>query len=457
MSSLASSFFNSSTTVVVLGLGRSGLAAARLLKSIGTSVTVADSNVNERLQEQAEILSDEGINVLLGSSAVDDSTIYDHAILSPGIEESSALVVNVIRKKIPLMGELELAYSFCKCPIIAITGSNGKTTTTELTTLVLNAAGLKAIACGNIGLPFSEVILQNKELDIIVVEASSFQLETVDRFHAHIAVWLNFSPNHLDRYTSLEEYRKAKMRVFRNQTSKDFVILPQDFDQRIVSTSAAQCLTFSAKKEGADFSFYNDAIYFRGQHVVSMSETSLRGAHNAENLMAAFAVGIALQKDLSVMAKAVVSYSPPPHRCEVVAVHNGVTWINDSKATTLDAMEKALLSVDKKRSLILIAGGKNKGFSFREIFPLVQERVKQAILIGEMGDIIISEWQGVPCLKAVTMEDAVSKAAGYAQKGDTILLSPGTSSYDMFRDYIERGDSFKKYVQQFITTQTTEK
>lgn len=440
---------------IILGLGRSGLAAARLLKHFGANVTVADSQNNKKLQERADLLRSEEINVLLGNEADHDPTFYDSAILSPGIEETSILATNVINKKIPLIGELELAYAFCCCPLVAITGSNGKTTTTELTALALQGAGLKTIACGNIGLPFSEAVLQSEHLDVIIVEASSFQLETIHHFHANVAVWLNFTPNHLDRYCSLEKYREAKMRVFRNQTAADITIVPKNFDSTALALMPARQITFSATDSESDFSFSNNIIFYRKQELLAMKDVHLRGAHNAENLMAAFAVGVAFKCDLNLMVKAVADYRPPPHRCELVAIHNGVTWINDSKATTLDAMEKALHSMKEGSSTILIAGGKNKGSSFKSILPLVKQRIKQAILIGEMSDSIIADWSGIHCTKTYSMEEAVIMAGISAKAGDTILLSPGTSSYDMFHDYIERGDSFKKYVQKFIQKLTT--
>ena len=228
-----------SKQILVLGLGRSGLAATRLLQQAGASVTVADSGGGEALQQHAEALRAEGVSVHLGekalsflqSSAFSLQPLYDRAILSPGIEPTSPLVQQVVACRVPLVGELELAYDFCKCPIVAITGTNGKTTTTELTVAGLLGAGLKTIACGNIGLPFSEAVVKSAELDVIVIEVSSFQLETTDRFHAHVAVWLNLSPNHLDRYASVVEYREAKLRIFRNQDSNDVVIIPMQRGQ----------------------------------------------------------------------------------------------------------------------------------------------------------------------------------------------------------------------------------
>jgi UDP-N-acetylmuramoylalanine--D-glutamate ligase len=431
---------------IVLGMGKSGLAAARLLSQKGAIVSVADSSTSKSLQEKRALLSSDKIEVYLGSAAEDDPTIYDLAILSPGIPLTAPLVTNVTRKGTPLIGELELASSFTPRPLIAITGTNGKTTTTELTTRVLQGAGLRTIACGNIGLPFSEAVLLSDQLDLFVIEVSSFQLEGVETFHPHVAVWLNLTPNHLDRYQSLEEYRAAKLRIFKNLKEEDSAVIPFSFD-KISAGIRAPCITFSTTTQEADFSFSNNLLFYKKEPFLNIQETHLRGLHNVENLMAAFAVGVALKLPLESMSKAIKDYTPPAHRCEWVAESNGILWINDSKSTTLDALEKAILSVDKSRPIILIAGGKNKGSSFTPLLPLIQDRVKAAILIGELKKLIASEWNMIRSYQSETVEEAVSKANEIARSGDTILFSPGTSSYDMFTNYEERGNCFKKAVQ----------
>lgn len=431
---------------IVLGMGKSGLAAARLLSQKGAIVSVADSSTSKSLQEKRALLSSDKIEVYLGSAAEDDPTIYDLAILSPGIPLTSPLVINVTRKGTPLLGELELASSFTPRPLIAITGTNGKTTTTELTTRVLQGAGLRTIACGNIGLPFSEAVLLSDQLDLFVIEVSSFQLEGVETFHPHVAVWLNLTPNHLDRYQSLEEYRAAKLRIFKNLKEEDSAVIPFSFD-KISAGIRAPCITFSTTTQEADFSFSNNLLFYKKEPFLNIQETRLRGLHNVENLMAAFAVGVALKLPLESMSKAIKDYTPPAHRCEWVAESNGILWINDSKSTTLDALEKAILSVDKSRPIILIAGGKNKGSSFTPLLPLIQDRVKAAILIGELKKSIASEWNMIRSYQSETVEEAVTKANEIARSGDTILFSPGTSSYDMFTNYEERGNCFKKAVQ----------
>ncbi|MFZ4682183.1 MAG: UDP-N-acetylmuramoyl-L-alanine--D-glutamate ligase, partial [Terrimicrobiaceae bacterium] len=294
---------------------------------------------------------------------------------------------------------------------------------------------------GNIGLPFATAVRQSNELDVMVLEVSSFQLETTSTFRPHVAVWLNLSPNHLDRYRDMEEYRTAKLRIFNQQTPEDFAVVNA---RESLPPLAARPITFSAYTDAADFTLRGSVISYQGQPVLDQSTIRLQGIHNAENLMAAFGVGLALGVDLDRMAAAVADYTAPAHRCEFVRDFEGVHWINDSKATNLDSVEKALLS--QQRPLVLIAGGKDKGFEFDPIAPLVHERVRTAVLIGEMKDRIARSWSGSDCRIAGSLEEAVQIARDLAGPGDAVLFSPGTSSFDMFRNYGERGNRFKDLV-----------
>ena len=430
---------------VVLGLGRSGLAAARLLKRYGAGVTACDSGESPVLMERAGLLRKEGIRALTGTDAARDSIVHDIAILSPGIEETAPIVVNVLRKGTPLIGELELAFTLCPYPVVAITGTNGKTTTTELTTLMLRGAGLRAASCGNIGTPMSELLEGGLTWDVLVAEVSSFQLETIRTFHPKVSVWLNLSPNHLDRYPSLHEYREAKLKIFENQGADDWAVIPRDTKDLDLTKIKSRKLSFSVSDETADLSLHGDLkIHYAGKELLDLSKTRLRGPHNAANVMAAFASGIALGADTNRMAEAIRDYTPPPHRCEFIAERDGLRWINDSKATTLDAMEQAIRSV--QGPLILIAGGKDKGFEFSPIAPLIRDRVRSAVLIGEMRHRIARDWAPVRCLETESLEEAVQIARKEAKPGTTILFSPGTSSFDMFRDYVERGETFRRLV-----------
>lgn len=431
---------------VILGLGRSGMAAARLLRKCGATVTALDSGESALLADRAEMLRREGIEVITGKEAEVDPVRRDLCILSPGIEEGMPLVTNVTSKGTPLIGEMELAFTLTKVPVVAITGTNGKTTTTEVTVRMLNGAGMRAAACGNIGTPMSELLLDDGRWDVFVAEVSSFQLETIRTFRPCVALWLNLSPNHLDRYPSMKEYREAKLRIFENQKPEDWAVVPAGEELPAIK---AQKITFSVAEgvadSQADLTLANwNEIRHHGKQLLDLRNTKLCGPHNAANLMAAFGAGIALGADTARMAAAISDYTPPAHRCEFIATRGGVRWINDSKATNLDAMEQAIRSVEGP--LILIAGGKDKGFEFAPIASLVTERASLAIVIGEMRHRIARDWNPVPTIVAESLEDAVASAAAKATPGSTVLFSPGTSSFDMFRDYIRRGETFRSLV-----------
>ena len=426
---------------VVLGLGHSGEAAAILLREEGAEVTICESSDNSGLRDKSSRLKGRGIEVLLGPGADSDPAAYDVCVVSPGIDPAVPLVQNVLRKKIPVIGELELAFEECICPVVAITGTNGKTTTTELTTVMLQGSGVRAMASGNIGLPFATAVQQSNELDVMVLEVSSFQLETIDAFRPHVSVWLNLSPNHLDRYSDMDEYRRAKLRIFANQTSEDYAVVNA---RESLPPIAARPITFSAYVPNADFSLRGGVIHYRNEPVLDQGKTRLAGIHNAENLMAALGAGVALGLDFDKMAAAVGEYTAPVHRCEFVRELEGARWINDSKATNLDSVEKAILS--QSRPIVLIAGGKDKGFEFDSIAPLVRERVRVAVLLGEMKERIARSWSGVDCRISASLEEAIEVARQVANDGDAVLFSPGTSSFDMFRNYGERGNRFKDAV-----------
>ena len=404
---------HSGKKAVVLGLGHSGEAAANLLLEQGAAVTVCETSDSPAIRKKAESLSARGASVLIGLEAESDPANYDFAVLSPGIDPVVPLVRNVIAKNIPVIGELELAFQECVCPVVAITGTNGKTTTTELTTRILQGCGFRTMASGNIGLPFANAVRQSASMDVMVLEVSSFQLETVKTFHPKVAAWLNLSPNHLDRYTSVDEYREAKLRILENLTAEDTLVINAQTDPL---STAAKIITFSAVKEEADFTLKNTTIHFHGFPVIDQESTNLQGIHNAENIMAALGIGMALHIDLASMAAAIASYTPPVHRCEFVREIDGVKWINDSKATNLDAMQMAIRS--QTRPLILIAGGKDKGFEFDENSDLVHDKSRAAILIGEMRHRIAASWKQSQCHAVDTLEEAVSLASELAQPGD---------------------------------------
>ena len=429
--------------VAVLGAGLSGTAAALLLRSEGADVTVLDSaDEKALLKSTIESLRARGIHAVCGPAAEKDSSAYDFVVLSPGIDPISPLATSFSSRNIETMGELELGWRSVNVPVIAITGTNGKTTTTELLAQMLNACGQRTIACGNIGKPLSEVALEHHDLDVLTVEVSSFQLETIRTFRPSISVWLNFAPDHLDRYRSVAEYREAKLRIFEYQTADDVAVVNAG---ETLPKIAARPVTFSAYTNQADFRFENGSIVYRNAPVLRMADTKLRGSHNIENLMATLAVGLARGLSFEQMLPPLCVYEPQPHRCEFVREVGDVTYVNDSKATNLDAVEKGLLAQSKR--VILIAGGKDKGFNFETLRPLVSEKVRAVVLIGEMAERIAQDWKGaVPCEIADSLADAVERARAIAQPGEVVLFSPGTSSFDMFKSYADRGDQFRALV-----------
>lgn len=432
--------------VAVLGLGSSGEAAAHRLVEEGARVTVLDSGDSEKLRETAGRLRAGEIRVLLGDEAENDPSRYDLGVLSPGIDPAVPLVRGFAAKGIALIGELEFSYSICQCPVIAITGTNGKTTTTQLVERMLNACGVRTVAAGNIGPAFAARVRESARADVMTLEVSSFQLETIRAFRPAISVWLNFQADHLDRYASMEEYRRAKLRIFENQTDGDTAIVK--LEDKLPPIKARK-ITFSAYTQGGDLDLREGGvIHFHGKPVLRMADTQLRGLHNAENLMAALAVGAVRGLDFAAMTEALRTYRALPHRCERIATVDGVEYVNDSKATNLDALEKALLS--EARPVVLIAGGKDKGFEFDSLTGLVASKAHDVVLIGEMAGRIAGFWSPrVPCHRAGSLAEAVRLSRALARDGDVVLFSPGTSSFDMFKSYADRGNQFRNLVQSF--------
>lgn len=427
---------------MVLGLGISGMEAAKLLQSKGAAVTVRDNASDVTVTQRAETLRQRGVEVELGDR-VKTTTRFDFCVLSPGINPNAPLVQALRQAGLPMFGELEIAYRFCECPIVAITGTNGKTTTTELTDAVLAAGGKRTMASGNIGTAFSRAVRQTSNLDVMVLEVSSFQLEHIVEFRPRISVHLNLTPDHLDRYGSMEEYEVAKWQIFRNQTADDFAIVNVNVH---LPEIAARKITFSAAGLPADYQLIDGWLVARGEQVLEQRRTNLIGQHNAENMLAALAVADLYDIPREASITALCNYKPLPHRCEKVAVIDGITFLNDSKATNIDALEKALLAMSSP--VVLLAGGKDKGLDFTGLRPLLREKVKAAVLIGQMTEKLFAAWHSaVPCFMAATLSDAVNQAQKLAKQGDVVLFSPGCSSYDMFKDFEDRGNQFRELVQ----------
>jgi UDP-N-acetylmuramoylalanine--D-glutamate ligase len=409
-----------------------------------------DESKSPAMKEVTQDWGKRGVSVVAGVSELGE-TRFAAAILSPGVDPRRPVVVQLKSAGVPILGELELGARACLCPIVAVTGTNGKSTTTELIDQIYRASGKKSVACGNLGRPICEVAPLTRELDRVVVEVSSFQLETIETFHPKVAVHLNLTPDHLDRYVSMKEYGEAKLRIFSNQRSEDIAVVQKDL---VLDGLKSVRITFTADSSGADYTLQDGWLCAKGERVMRQEESRLRGPHNAENLLAALAVADADGISREEVKKVFRSYQPLPHRCEVLAVRNGVTWINDSKATNLDAMQRAVAGI--KGPVILIAGGKDKGFDFSESRKVLEGKVRAALLLGEMAEKIEKAWGGfLPCRRVADLGEAVGRAAEMARSGETVLLSPGCSSFDMFKNFEERGEKYRQCVKALLKEETT--
>jgi UDP-N-acetylmuramoylalanine--D-glutamate ligase len=428
--------------VVVLGLGISGMEAAKLLQTKGAHVTVRDDAAdNVVVNQRAEALRRLRITVELGEAILARSR-FDFCVLSPGLNPNAPIVERLRQAGLPMWGELEVAYRFCECPIVAITGTNGKTTTTELIAAVLAAGGKRTKTSGNIGTAFSAAVRDSANLDVMVLEVSSFQLEHIVEFRPRVSVHLNLTPDHLDRYGSMEEYEAAKWQIFRNQTPDDVAIVNTNL--RLPEMKARK-ITFSVTSLRADYHLFDGWLVAHGEQVLEQSRTNLIGPHNAENMLAALAVADLYEVPREAAIRALCDYKPLPHRLEKVAEIGGITFLNDSKATNIDALEKALLAM--RSPVVLMAGGKDKGLDFSGLRSLLREKVKAVVLIGQMTEKLFAAWNSaVPCARAGTLADAIEQAHQLAKAGDTVLFSPGCSSFDMFKDFEDRGDQFRALV-----------
>jgi UDP-N-acetylmuramoylalanine--D-glutamate ligase len=445
--------------VLVVGLGASGVAAAELLRARGARVTAVDNADTAVLRSQAHALRGLGVETLLGQ-AVPPGGTFDLLVLSPGVPSTNPLVSEVARRGVPVISELELGWQQSYCLSVAITGTNGKTTTTELVERMLTHNHLKTLAAGNIGTPLCEVAARTRELDYLTLEVSSFQLETIAHFRPAFGVLMNITPDHLDRYEGMDSYARAKARLFMNQQAFDWAIIQSEALARLRALGAtipSKIITFSASDRDADLHLERGLLISRLPDwpgpLLDMAQCRLQGPHNAENLMAALAVGRALRLPLEGMAEALRTYPPAPHRCERVAEIGGVLYVNDSKATNVDAVAKALLAMPAgaetgRPNVWLLAGGKDKGFDFHDVGPLLAQRVKGAFLFGETREKIRAAWSlFTSCALVGSLLEGISKAAQNAVPGDVILLSPACSSFDQFQNYQQRGDMFRQAVQ----------
>jgi UDP-N-acetylmuramoylalanine--D-glutamate ligase len=442
--------------VLVVGLGKSGVASALFMKERGARVTVSDTKSGDELRNEIPVLLDHGITVETGGHGDRTFRGQDLIVVSPGVPVDAPPLVQARAAGENVIGEIELAAQFLPGPIVAITGSNGKTTTTTLTGEIVTAAGFAALVGGNIGTPAISLADRAQPETVIVLEVSSFQLETIQTFRPKVAVVLNVTPDHLDRHRTLEVYVDAKARIFENQQASDFAVLNAD-DPICVTLAArtrAQVFWFSRQKEVQDGAWVRDGnIVFRdasGQkEILQVSEIPLKGAHNLENVLAAACAGALMGCSPEKIRQAVRDFKAVEHRLEFVATIRGVDYYNDSKATNVDATIKALESFPANIHLIL--GGKDKGSDYTVLNDLLRQRVKRVYTIGaaaaKIESQIISPKNGGPELvHAETLENAVRKASAVAQPGDVVLLAPACASFDQFKSYEHRGKVFKEIV-----------
>jgi UDP-N-acetylmuramoylalanine--D-glutamate ligase len=427
--------------IAILGVGRSGRAAAALALREGAKVSAWDA-------AGPEAFAGMPAGVEIHPEATEEQAaevVSDLLVVSPGIDTFGSYVAAFSKHAGEVIGEVELAARFYQGRIIGITGTNGKTTTTELVARILSHASLGGTACGNYGTPFAEVVLQQEPPAVVSLELSSFQLETIRTLHPVVAVWLNFAPDHMDRYPSVDAYRAAKLRIFENQTAADTAVVRTGEN---LPALAARTVTFSTTDDTADWFSEGHTILHGGETWLQMErDTSLRGLHNAENTMAALAACKALGISASLMREALHGYAPPPHRCELIRTLDGVEYLNDSKATNLHALESALRS--QTRPVVLIAGGKDKGLDYSPVTSLLGQKALAAVTFGQIARPLADLFsKAVPCESVSTIADAVAVARGLAPRGSTILFSPGTSSFDQFSGYEQRGNTFRDLVHQ---------
>jgi UDP-N-acetylmuramoylalanine--D-glutamate ligase len=445
--------------LVVVGLARSGLAVARFLKASGARITVTDRAPQEALGPYVAEARQMGLGLELGGHCQTTLDAADTIIISPGVPHTIEPLERARSRGVPVIGELELAARHITAPIVAISGTNGKTTTTELVGRMLTDSGLRVFVGGNIGTPLIEIAGRDEGLDVVVAEVSSFQLDTTVRFNPHVAVLLNITPDHLDRYPSLQAYADAKGLLFKNQTDRDWVVYNGGDERvrRLACASAGRKLCFAHRSTAAPTGdpgavIWNDRIELhvgdKADATLRLDKTALFGPHNRENIAAAALASLAAGGSLSGIQKAVDAFTPSAHRLEWVRTVNGVKFINDSKATNVDAVVRALECFAEP--VVLIMGGRNKGYDFKSLSEPVRRIVKKLIVVGESAAQIADAIGEAPSQGVTRVEDmagAVQAAYGAARSGDVVLLSPACASFDLFTSYGHRGDVYRKCVE----------
>ncbi|HXV14232.1 MAG TPA: UDP-N-acetylmuramoyl-L-alanine--D-glutamate ligase [Candidatus Krumholzibacteria bacterium] len=437
----------------VLGMARSGLAVSLLLARDGKRVAVFDDDaaVLEKFRASEAARAYPSIEVISKDRAVAVAAASDCVVVSPGVASEHAVLAAARESRVPVMGEIEAAYRYTRARIVGVTGTNGKSTTVGVIGDILKAGGVDAVVAGNVGTPLADV-LRERDPDTLVLELSSFQLDTIDRFRVDVAVLLNVTPDHLDRYHhSFDEYAASKARILNRAGAETYYVYNAEdaVAAALAETHAGPAVPFSSRRR------LDTGVYFDGEAIVRSwkgtreavirrSEFTPVGVHNLENALASVAAVIPFEISLDAMRKALRGYRPLPHRMELVRVVDGVAYINDSKATNVDATAKSLASIDGP--VIVILGGRDKEGDFASLLPHLKT-TRRAVLIGEARPVIARALSGkVEMSEATDMADAVRTARASAQPGDTVLLAPACASFDMFKNYQERGEVFRASV-----------
>ncbi len=444
--------------VLIVGMARSGISAAILLKKLGACVIVSDSKTEDKISDEVLMLKAYDISLYLGKNPDDIIKEQDLIILSPGVPSDLPFISEAEKNNIVVWSEVELGYRLCPCPVIAITGTNGKTTTTSLVGEIFRNYKKNTEVVGNIGIPFTEKVLSLDDRSFAVAEISSFQLEKIDKFKPFVSAILNITPDHLNRHKTLENYILTKARIFENQNENNYLILNYDDSvcRRMKNSARCETLYFtesdSLEKIGLSEGIYSNQesifIKFReyNQKVIDISELKILGRHNVQNAMAAVGISLAAGVPMSVIINTLKNFKAVEHRIEYVTTINDIEFYNDSKGTNPDAAINAINAM--KRPICLIGGGYDKKSDFDKWIKTFAGKVKYFAVIGEVSDKIIStcEKYGFKNYKkANSLEDAVKMCFQNAEEGDCILLSPACASWDMFESYEERGNLFKKF------------
>jgi UDP-N-acetylmuramoylalanine--D-glutamate ligase len=439
--------------ISIIGAVRSGLGAAKLVKKLEGIPFVSDASENEKVKISVEALKSIGINYEIGGHT---QNVYecDLMVVSPGVPLDSQIIITAKEKKISLISELELAASVCKGKIIAITGTNGKTTTTSLCGHVFNNCGVKTYTAGNIGLAFSEVVLEMSENEYAAVEVSSFQLDLITEFKPKVAVILNITPDHLNRYeNNYEKYVESKLRIYENQDENDYLILNRDNEVLVKSVTEHRSHDYYFSLR----TMSRNGCYLSGEEIIflkednegfrcSLSDISLKGEHNYANTMAVINAAKIFDFDNENIIEGLKTFKGVEHRLEFVREIDGVQYINDSKATNVDSVWYALRSFDQP--IYLILGGQDKGNDYNQIRELVLEKVKKIYAIGSSAEKIFNFFRhDVKVEIKHSLEEVVVAVNSAAREKDIVLLSPACASFDMFNDYEHRGNVFKEAVE----------